>query len=178
MTRKPVIIIVAIGANGVIGVGGQLPWRVRTDLRKFRAITMGKPVVMGRKTFESIGRALDGRDSIVVSRQPDFRPPGAVAAPSFEAALAIADERAAARGASEICVVGGGEIYATAFPLASRLQVTHVAASPEGDTVFPKISTEEWTEVSREKLPPSEGDTAAAVHVVYERRRRDGRSIL
>jgi dihydrofolate reductase len=177
MTRKPIVLIVAIGENGVIGAEGGLPWRVRADLRKFRAITMGKPLVMGRKTFESIGRALDGRDSIVVSRQPEYRPEGAIVAPSLEAALAIADECATARGASEICVVGGGEIYAAAFPLASRLHVTHVAASPEGDTVFPKISSDEWAEVRREKLPPSEGDTASAAHVVYERRRRDDRSM-
>ncbi|MGH6924944.1 MAG: dihydrofolate reductase [Propylenella sp.] len=175
MTRRPIVIVVGVGENGVIGVDGQLPWRVRADLRKFRAITMGKPIVMGRKTFESIGRALDGRDNILVSRQPGYRPPGAVVAPSLEAALTIADERAAARGADEICVVGGGEIYAAAFPLASRLHVTHVAASPKGDTIFPKISSEEWAEVSRERLPPGEGDTASAVHMVYERR-REGRS--
>jgi dihydrofolate reductase len=171
MTKRPLVIVVGMAENRVIGAAGGMPWRVRADLRRFRAVTMGKPLVMGRKTFESIGRALDGRDSIVVSRQKGFRPPGATVAPSFEAALAIAEECAAKRGAEEICVVGGGEIYAAALPLASRLHVTHIAAAPEGDTVFPEIRAAEWTELSRETLPPSEGDTAGAVHVTYKRRR-------
>jgi len=171
MTDRPIVIVAAVAGNGVIGVDNGLPWRVRADMRKFRAITMGKPLVMGRKTFESIGRALDGRDTIVVSRQPGFRPESVSVAPSLEAALAEAEDCAAARGATEICVVGGGEIYAAALPFASRLCVTHVAARPQGDTLFPEIAPAEWSEVSREPLPASEGDTAAAVHVVYERRR-------
>ena len=170
MTRRPLVIVVAMAENNVIGADGGLPWRVRADLKRFRALTMGKPMVMGRKTFESIGRPLDGRDSIVVSRQADYRPEGAIAAPSLEAGLAAANECAEARGAGEICVIGGGEIFAVTLPLAARLHMTHIAAAPEGDTVFPEIRKAEWAEVSRELLPPSEGDTAVAVHVVYERR--------
>ncbi len=170
VTKQPLVLVVAMAENGVIGAKGMLPWRVRADLRKFRALTMGKPMVMGRKTFESIGRPLDGRDNIVVSRQRDFRPDGAIVAPSFEAALAIADERAAARGAEEICVIGGGDVFAAALPLASRLHVTHVAASPKGDIMFPNVQWDEWAEVSRDPLPASDGDTAPAVYVVYERR--------
>jgi dihydrofolate reductase len=167
----PVTIVAAVGANNVIGIAGGLPWRLRADLRKFRAITMGKPLVMGRKTFESIGRVLDGRDIVVVTRRSDFSPAGVFIAGSLDAALMVAGERAAARNVDEICVVGGGEIYAAALPRADRLYVTHVAAAPGGDTLFPEISPAEWTVVSREPLPPSDGDTVTGEHVVYARRR-------
>lgn len=140
-------------------------------MRKFRALTMGKPLVMGRKTFQSIGRVLDGRDLIVVTRQPDFSAEGVLVAADLQAALTLAEECAAKRNADEICVVGGGEVYAEALPLAGRLYVTRIAASPAGDTHFPKIMSEDWEEVSREPLPQSEGDTATAVHVVYRKRR-------
>jgi dihydrofolate reductase len=171
MSGRPIVLVAAVAENGVIGVDGGLPWRVKADMRKFRALTMGKPLVMGRKTFESIGRVLDGRDIVVVTRRPDFATEGVLVAGSLAEAVAIAEARAAARGADEICVAGGGEIYREAAPLADRLYVTHVAAKPEGDTHFPTISPEEWVEVSREPLPASEGDTAAAVHVVYRKRR-------
>ncbi len=167
----PIALVVAVGANGVIGANGGLPWRIRSDLRKFRAITMGKPLVMGRKTFESIGRVLDGRDVIVVTRASDFAAPGVFSAASVDAALRLAAERAAILGADEICVVGGGEIYRAALPRADRLYVTHVAARPEGDTLFPDISPAEWVAVSREPLPPSAGDTATGEQVTYAKRR-------
>lgn len=167
----PIVIVAAVAKNGVIGVGGGLPWKIRADLKRFRAITMGKPVVMGRKTFESIGRVLDGRDVIVVTRQTDFNAPGILIADSLDTALKLAGERAAARGAGEVCIGGGGEIYRAALPLAERLYLTHVAIEPAGDTVFPAISPAEWTEISREPLPPTEGDTATAEHAVYARRR-------
>ncbi len=167
----PIVLVAAVAENGVIGANGGLPWRVKSDMRKFRAVTMGKPLVMGRKTFELIGRALDGRDVIVVTRQPDFAAEGVFVAANLKEALALAEARAAARGADEICVVGGGEIYAEALPLAERLYVTHVAAKPDGDTRFPKIVAREWVEVSREPLPASDGDTAAATHAIYQKRR-------
>jgi dihydrofolate reductase len=167
----PIALIAAVAENGVIGVGGGLPWRIKADLRKFRAITMGKPVVMGRKTFESIGRALDGRDVIVVTRQKGFAPDGVSVAASLKEALVFAEECARKRGAEEIMVGGGGEVYAEALPLAERLYITHVASRPPGDTRFPDVEPEVWAEVSREALPASEGDTAAGVHVVYRRRR-------
>jgi dihydrofolate reductase len=165
-----VVIVAAVAENHVIGAKGELPWRLRADLRKFRAITMGKPLIMGRKTFNSIQRVLDGRDVIVVTRQAAFAPSGAFVAPGLEAALKLAEERAALREAEEICVVGGGEIYAEALPLAARLYVTHVAARPDGDTLFPEISPAAWAIVSRESLPRSDGDTAGGEHVVYARR--------
>ncbi len=169
MTR--IALVAAVAENGVIGANGGLPWRVKADMRKFRAITMGKPVVMGRKTFESIGRVLDGRDVIVVTRQPEFGGPGIFVAANLKEALALGEARAAARGADEICVVGGGEVYREALPLAETLLITQVAAKPAGDTCFPEIESEDWMEISREPLPASEGDTAAAVHVIYRRRR-------
>lgn len=165
-------LVVAMAENGVIGARGGLPWRVKADLRRFRAITMGKPLVMGRRTFDSIGRALDGRDSIVLTRGRDSVPiEGVFTAETFEQALAIAEERARARDADEICVIGGGEIFALAMPTADRLYVTKIAASPAGDVLFPEIDPVDWLETDREALPPSESDTAAAVHVIYARRR-------
>jgi dihydrofolate reductase len=165
-----IALVVGVAENGVIGAKGGLPWRVKADLRRFRADTMGKPMVMGRKTFQSIGRVLDGRDNIVVTRQPGYARPGAIVAKSLDEALAIAEERAATRGSKEICVIGGGEVFRETFPLATRLYVTHVSGKPKGDVFFPDIVPGEWKERSREKLPFSEGDTATAEHAVYERR--------
>jgi dihydrofolate reductase len=167
----PVVIVAAVAKNGVIGVDGGLPWRVKADMKKFRAVTMGKPVVMGRKTFQSIKRVLDGRDVIVVTRQKDFSAPGAFVSESLEAGIMLAQKLAAGRGAEEICIGGGGEIYREAMPLADRLHITHIAAEPSGDTRFPEISPAEWTEVSREPLAKSEGDSAIAEHAVYSRPR-------
>src|SRR5687767_5068116 len=124
MSAPAIVIVVAVAENGVIGAAGGLPWRVRADLRRFRAVTMGKPLVMGRKTFESIGRVLDGRDNIFVTRRTDFAPAGVIVAGSVEEALAIAADRAAARGVGEICVGGGGGVFAATLPLAQRLHVT------------------------------------------------------
>lgn len=163
-------LVVAVAENGVIGVDGGLPWRLKADLRRFRALTMGKPMVMGRATFQSIGRVLDGRDSIVITRRPDFAADGVLIAHDIPKALEIARERAAARGANEIAVIGGGGVFLDTLPAAERLHVTHVLAAPPGDTVFPAIAAADWAEVSRENLPFSEGDSARGVYVVYERR--------
>lgn len=164
--------VVAVAENGVIGRDGAIPWCVPSDLKVFRCLTMGKPVIMGRKTYDSIGKPLDGRDNIVVTRRPSLPDgAGAIAVHDLQAALAKAEECAAARGADEICIIGGGEIFAATLPVASRLHVTHVVAAPEGDTFFPEISAAEWVAVSRERLAASEGDTAEGEYVVYERRR-------
>jgi len=168
--RRPIALVVAVAENRVIGKGGGLPWRVKADLRRFRAITMGKPLIMGRKTYESIGRPLDGRDNVVVTRRTGFSPGGVIVAHSLDEALGLAEERARARGVDEVCAIGGGEIFATALPLASRLHLTHIAAAPDGDVWFPEISESEWLEVRREALPASEGDSASAAYAVYERR--------
>jgi dihydrofolate reductase len=169
MTETQVAIVVAVAENGVIGRDGGLPWRVKADLRRFRAITMGKPLIMGRKTFQSIGRVLDGRDNIVVTRDADFSASGVLVATSLAEAVALARSAAQERDAAEVFVIGGARLIAEALPLASRLYVTHVGGSPAGEVRLPEGFLRGWTPVSREKLPFTEGDTAPAVHCVYER---------
>lgn len=171
MNAVPVALVLAVAENGVIGAKGGLPWRIKADLRKFRTITMGKPMIMGRKTFQSIGRVLDGRDNIVVTRQPDFAPDGVLVAASIGAALAVAARCAAERGVDEIAVIGGGDIFDATMPIADRLHVTHVEGAPEGDVFLAPIDPADWSEASREKLPFSAGDTAAGAYVIYQRRR-------
>jgi dihydrofolate reductase len=165
-----IALIAAVAENGVIGAKGGLPWRVKSDFRHFRATTMGKPVIMGRRTFESIGKPLDGRINIVVTRQAQWRHDGVTAVRSLEAALTLAKQAARDTGASALFVIGGGELFHEALPLAQRLYITHINAAPEGDVSFPDMARDEWREVSREELPPSDGDTATAIHAVYERR--------
>jgi len=157
--------IAAVAANGVIGKEGEMPWRLSTDLKRFRRLTTGKPVIMGRKTFASIGRPLPERTNIVVTRDTGFAAEGVNAVASPDEAVA----QAAATGSDEAMVIGGGEIYALFMPHADRLHVTHVAASPEGDTYFPEIDPAVWQPVSEEAVPVGEKDTAATRYVVYER---------
>jgi dihydrofolate reductase len=165
----PLVLIAAIADNGVIGRAGALPWRLRSDLQHFRALTLGHPVVMGRKTYESIGRALPGRTNIVVSRDRAFTAPGLVVAAEFPAALDVARGDALRRGAGAIMVIGGADLYAQAMPLAARLEITRVHASPDGDSLFPAIDQEEWREVARRDMPAGGGDDAALTFVSYER---------
>lgn len=161
-------LVVAVAENGVIGRGGGMPWRLSTDMRRFKATTMGKPVVMGRKTWESFPkRPLPGRHNIIVTRDPAYAAEGAQTAGSLDAALA----RARAAGAQEVCVIGGGEIYAAALPLADSLDVTHILAEIDGDTHFPAIDPAVWRVVSSEDFPVGEKDSHPTRHVVYERRR-------
>jgi dihydrofolate reductase len=138
-------LIVAMAANRVIGRDNKLPWRLPNDLRRFRALTMGKPLVMGRKTFESIGRPLDGRHNIVVSRNPDYRAEGCTVVHSPEAALA------AAVPAEELFVAGGAELYAQFLPQAHCLYLTLVHAHVQGDTYFPAFDQSQWREIEREE---------------------------
>ena len=165
-------IYVAIAENGVIGSKGGLPWRLSSDLKRFKAGTMGKPIIMGRKTWESFPRQpLPGRLNIVVTRDKTYRAEGAETASSLQDAIALATIRGRCMaGADEICVIGGGEIYAQALPLADRLHVTHVLAKVDGDTVFPPIDPEIWYLVSAEDFPAGEKDTHATRYAVYERR--------
>lgn len=164
-----IALVAAVAANGVIGDGTGMPWRLSTDMRRFRALTMGKPVIVGRKTFETFGKPLAGRTNIVVTRQPDYQPSGVVVAASLDEALAGAADVAAATGVDEIMVAGGGEVYAAAIGRADRLYVTHVDAEPAGRTRFPPIAAAEWRVVSREAVPAGEKDTAATVFTVYDR---------
>lgn len=148
MTR--VSIIVAADEHGGIGRDGGLPWHLPEDLKRFRALTMGKPIVMGRRTWDSIGRPLPGRRSLVVSRQPGLAIGGAEAFGSLDAAL-----RAAA-GAPETCVIGGAEVYREALPRAAVVHLTRVHASVQADTFFPALDAAEWEEVAREDRPADE----------------------
>ncbi len=170
-TPLEIALIVAIAENGVIGIEGGLPWRLPTDMRFFRATTMGKPVVMGRKTWESIGKPLAGRSNIVITRQQGFTAEGIMVRESLDGALDLARTCEIAPDARpEICVIGGGQIYSEALPRADRLYVTHVLASPEGDTVFPAIAPERWEPVARETVKAGERDSADMLFVTYERR--------
>ena len=168
--RKIIIaIVVAVAENGVIGKDGRLPWRIPSDIKRFRQLTMGKPVIMGRKTFQSLAKPLDGRDNIVVTRDPGFSPTGTVAVASLEAALEAARERAQARCVEEIMVIGGAEIYRAALPLADRIYLTRVHAAPDGDTFFPEPDPGNWREVSREALARGPSDACAATFSILDR---------
>ena len=143
MSRSSIAIVVAMAENRVIGRDGGLPWRLPADMARFRSLTMGKPIVMGRRTHESIGRALDGRHNIVVTRRPGYRAPGCTVAASLEAALEVAAD------AAEVAVIGGASIYEVALPIADRVHLTLVHASIDGDVRFPQIEPADWREVSR-----------------------------
>jgi dihydrofolate reductase len=164
-----ILLVAAIAQNGVIGRGNALPWRLKSDMQHFRALTMGKPVVMGRKTFLSIGRPLKGRTTIVVSRDRGFTAPGIVVAPSLDAALATARGDALRRNADAIVVAGGADIYAQAIPLATRLAITHVHKRIDGDAHFPAIDPNEWLESARSEHEAAAEDEAAFAFVTYER---------
>lgn len=162
--------VVAVAENGIIGRGGALPWKLPSDLKRFRRLTMGKPVIMGRKTFDSIGRPLDGRDNIVVSRQPGLAIPGTHAAASIEQAIALGHRLAAERGADEVMVIGGEAIFHSALPQARRIYLTLVHATPAGDTRFDIPGGATWQETAREAMPQTAGDQYPAEFIVLERR--------
>jgi dihydrofolate reductase len=162
--RPRISIIVAVGRNGVIGREGALPWRLPEDLKRFKALTMGHVMIMGRKTCESIGRLLPGRRSVIVSRQPGYAVEGATVAASLAEALAAAGE------VPEVFVIGGGEIYRAALPSAHRLLVTEVDASPEGDAFFPAVDTTVWRETGRVvHSPDGTPDAPGFAFVDYDR---------
>jgi dihydrofolate reductase len=165
-----VIVVAAVSENGVIGRGNTLPWRIRSDMVHFRTLTMGKPVIMGRKTYVSIGRPLAGRTTIVVSRDPAFAAPGILAAPSLDAAFAAAHGDALRRAADLIVVAGGAEIYAQALTRATRLAITYVHKRVDGNARFPAIDPKMWQEIAREEREPQAGDDAAFAFANYKRR--------
>jgi dihydrofolate reductase len=167
----PLVLVAAVARNGTIGANNGLPWRLSNDLKRFKALTWGKPMVMGRKNFQSIGRPLPGRETIVVTRDLAFMAPGVLVAHRLDAALDLAQERARAMGADQIIIAGGGEIYAQTIGQASRLVITEVALDPDGDAHFPAIDPREWREISREKGERGSRDEADFAFVNYERRR-------
>ena len=166
-----VVLIVARADNGVIGADGAIPWRLKTDLQRFKTMTMGKPVVMGRKTFISLRRPLVGRTNIVMTRDRNFRRPGAVVTNSLQAAREVAAGEALRRFVTEIAVIGGAEIYAQWMDHADRLEVTEVHASPEGDTRFAPIDKPAWHEVARVRHRGGPDDSSDFSFVSYVRRR-------
>lgn len=143
-------LIVAAAQNGVIGRDNQLPWHLPQDLKYFKATTLGKPIIMGRKTYESIGRPLPGRTNIVISRQPDWNATGVLVAQSVEQALALAGQvrNEQQQAADEVMVIGGAEIYRHALAIADRVYLTRVHADIDGDAYFPELLASEWTKVS------------------------------
>jgi dihydrofolate reductase len=167
------VLLVAVADNGVIGQSGGIPWRLKSDLAHFRAASMGKPVVMGRKTYASIGKPLAGRTNIVVTRDRTLTIPGVLVTTGVAQALAAARGDALRRSASEIVIIGGADIYEQTFALAGRLEVTHVHARPDGDTYFPDIDPAVWQEVSRAAGPVEPGQPAFTF-ARYERRAKRG----
>lgn len=163
-------LVVAVARNGVIGREGDMPWRLSTDMKRFKAITMGKPVIMGRKTYQSIGKPLPGRRNIVITRDPAFRADGVAVENSLKAAFDTAGKVAMEGGQTGICVLGGGEIYRQALPFADTVHLTHVDAEPEGDTLFPELDPSDWSVESREFVPAGEKDSASTEYVVYRRK--------
>ena len=162
---------VARARNGVIGKDGKLPWRLKSDLALFKQVTMFKPVIMGRKTWDSLPfKPLPGRLNVVLSKDGSFEPNDAVVCESFGEALEIAREQAAEDGAEEVCVIGGAALYALALPRAHRIYLTEVDAEPEGDVTMPAFDESAWKEVRREAHPAGEGDDHPFVFRVLERR--------
>ena len=165
-----IVLIVAVAENGVIGRDNAIPWRLKSDQQRLKAITLNKPVVMGRKTFESLRRPLPGRTNIVVTRDPNYQAHGAVVATSFENARAIAIGDALRRFATEIAVIGGAEIYAQWMASATRLEITEVHARPEGDTHLAAIDLAAWEEVARVRNPAGPDDSVDFSYVTFRRR--------
>ena len=162
---------VARAKNGVIGRDGVLPWRIATDMAHFKALTLGKPVIMGRKTWDSLPRRpLPGRTNIVLTRDGSFEPRNAVRCEDFTEALQIAREQASEDGASEVCVIGGAALFALALPKAGRIYLTEVEAEVAGDAVFPPFDETQWLEVSRQAHPAGERDEHPFVFRTLERR--------
>lgn len=171
MADEPVVaLIAAIARNGAIGLRGQMPWHLSTDMKRFRTLTWGKPLIMGRRTFDSIGKPLPGRETVVITRNPDFKAEGVRSAGSVDEAIAIARELAKASGAEEIFIAGGAEIYAAALPTATRFYKTEVHLEPEADVFFPALDVG-WTETAREAVPASPRDDAEMTFLILERTR-------
>lgn len=157
-------LIVAVARNGVIGAGGKLPWHLPADLKRFKKLTLGHPVIIGRRTFESIGKPLPGRTNIVVTRQADCKICGCLVADSFEKAIELCQE------ADEIFVLGGASLYEQALPRADRLYLTQIHADFEGDVRMPPLDLSRWKEISREDRPADAGNPYSYSFLTYERR--------
>nr|AIA15750.1 Dihydrofolate reductase [uncultured bacterium] len=167
----PLILVVAMAENGVIGRDNRLLWRIKTDMGRFRRLTMGKPMIMGRKTFESIGKPLPGRETIVLTRDGAFSAEGVHVAHTWEEAVAKGEELAGKAGADAVAVAGGAEIYALALPHVQTLFLTQVHTALEGDAVFPSFDRSQFREVKREDHPQGPDDEHPFTFIDLERRR-------
>lgn len=168
--RPEIVLLVAMAENGVIGRDNTIPWRLKSDQQRLKQMTMGKPIVMGRKTFVSLRRPLPGRTNIVITRDPNYAADGALVTTSLADARNIAIGDALRRSATEIAVIGGADIYAQWMGDADRLEVTEVHARPEGDTHFPSIDRAIWQEVARSRHSASADDSVDFSYVTYRRR--------
>ena len=164
-----IVLMVAVAENGAIGAANGIPWRLKADQQRLKAMTMGKPIVMGRKTFISLRRPLPGRTNIIITRDPDFYAAGAVVTRSLADALVVAKGDALRRFATEIAVIGGAEIYAASMSMADRLEVTEVHLKVDGDTFFPAIDPSVWQETARSRHKANAGETADYSYVTYRR---------
>lgn len=171
MTKHKAVIsiVVAASENNVIGRDNDMPWKLSTDLKRFKALTLGKPVIMGRKTWESIGRPLPGRPNLVVTRDAAFKADGATILGSLDAAIQLGCKLALELNVDEACIIGGGRIYEQALPLADRLHLTRVLATIDGDTFFPEIDSTIWKEISSEEVPAGEKDSHPTRYIRYDR---------
>lgn len=164
-----IALVVAVAENNVIGWQGGLAWHQSSDLKFFRKVTMNKPLIMGRKTFESIGKPLDGRDNIVITRNTGFKAAGILVAANLGDALELAQDKARERGAGEISVIGGAQIYELSLPQADRIYLSEIHSRPDGDTFFPELDKSQWRETSRERHAASPKDSADYSFVILER---------
>ncbi|WP_144752995.1 MULTISPECIES: dihydrofolate reductase [Bartonella] len=165
-----ICLIAAVAENGVIGCKGTMPWHLSTDLQRFKALTLGKPIIMGRKTWDSIGRPLPKRTNIVITRDCTFSAEGAIVAHSLSQACSLATNAASQNDVEEIFIIGGGEIFKQGFGLADKIFLTEVLASIEGDSFFPIFDKEKWTIVQTQDIPKGDKDSHPTRFVVYERK--------
>ncbi|KAA0701184.1 dihydrofolate reductase [Neorhizobium sp. P12A] len=170
MSHVTKTIVVAVSRNGIIGREGGLPWRLSTDLKRFKASTLGKPVVAGRKTFESFGKPLPGRPNIVITRDRDYSPADVHVVHSLVEAYRLAEQVAGEMGAEEICIIGGGDIYRQAMDDADKLLITHVETEVDGDTSFPPVDPAIWQSIEEIAVPAGEKDNYPTRFVTYVRR--------
>ncbi|WP_208432530.1 dihydrofolate reductase [Bartonella taylorii] len=165
-----VCLIAAVAENGVIGHEGALPWHLSTDLQRFKALTFGKPIIMGRKTWDSLGRPLPGRTNIVITRNRAFTAEGTVIAHSLSQACSVAKRVAYQNSADAVFIIGGGEIFQQGLPIADKIFLTEVLASIKGDSFFPVFDKEKWTIVQTQYIPEGDKDSHPSRFVVYERK--------
>ncbi len=165
-----IVLIAAFAQNRVVGINNKLPWHLPEDLKYFKRTTTGKAIIMGRKTYDSIGRPLPNRTNIVITRNSDFKAEGVKVVSSLEAAIELAKEVNYINGIEEVMIIGGASIYETALPIADRLYLTHVHADVKGDAYFPEVNFAQWQEVARDDHQASDNNPYDYSFVVYDKK--------